>query len=379
MSSSYQFFLTDDSGRRITELSLIERYSFFAYSRAVSGFGTIQFGLPYRYYKEKVPEIFRTDWRIDVWRSSEDGYPMRREGSFFLRKFVIYERVDGMETIEFYGRSPIDILRRGDMCYLTTTQYEKTGLADDLMITLVSENLSSGNLLVPTGEFTVDGSAGLGPTVSFSAQGENLLDLLNDIRKETITLNMILSTNKKIYFDVVEYNTLSNGGFGYIFRTYVTLRGQDRTASGLIFSSANGNIRKPTYYEDYLDQITVAGAIYNQDLGADCRLYSVNDQYLSRWNYIPRTVFAGDGSNTGRQLYTELAKDRAQRVFSADFLNTPGGPNQPRSLYGVDWDLGDLVRAEFADKAFDTEIKIVHVAMDEDGKENVIGSSEVNQ
>lgn len=377
MSSTYEFWLTDDSGRRFAQL---DNYSFASYTRTVAGFGTIQFGMPYRYYKSLVPDFFKPDWRIDVWRSPEENYPMRREGSFFLRKPVVYERIDGMNTIELYGRSPIDILRRGDMCYTTVSLYEKTGLADDLMVTVVSEALSNGNLVVPSGEFRVDASSSLGPSVSFSAQGENVLDLLNDIRKDTIALNRASpSSYRKIYFDVVEDITLPNGGFGYVFKTYASLRGNDRTGSGLIFSSSNGNIRKPTYYEDYLDEITIVGAIYSAG-PADCR-FNVNlaDVGLSRWNQISKTVFVGNALNLNRQLLDEQAKNRAQRVFSADFLNTPGGPNQPRSLYGVDWDLGDLVRAEFADKAFDCEIKIVYVAVDENGKENVIGSSEISQ
>lgn len=380
MSSSYQIFLEDDAGRRIANLGLVPNYSFFSYTRAVAGFGTIQFGLPYQYYKEMVPDVFRPDWRLDVWRSPEEGFPMRREGSFLLRKYVIYERVDGMETIEFYGRSPIDILRRADACYLTTSLYDKTGKADDVMVAIVGDALAQGRLIVPTGEFSSDVSPGLGPTVTLSFQGENLLDVLNDIRKDTAVQNMASSSKKKIYFDVVEYNTLSNGGYGYIFRTFADLRGKDRTASGLIFSSPNGNIRKPTYYEDRLDQITVAGGIYGASPGgADCDLVSLDEAYASRWNTIKRSLFFGDGSNNYRQARTELAKNSVQKVFSADFLNTPGGPDQPRSLYGVDWDFGDVVRAEFADKAFDCEIKIVYVSMNEKGVENVIGSSEVNQ
>lgn len=376
MSSSYEFWLCDDSGRRIANL---DHYAFASYTRAVVGFGTIQFGLPYEYYKTFVPDIFRPDWRIDVWRSPEDGYPKRRESSYILRKYVIYERVDGVKIIEFYGRSPIDILRRAGICTVTLAQYSKTGAADSVMTEIVNEAITYTNLVVPTGEFSVDASLGIGASVSASFQGENMLDVLNDLRRETISLNNINpTTDFKVYFDVVEYNTLANGGFGYIFRTYVTLRGQDRTGSGLIFSTANGNMRKPTYYEDYLDEVTIIGVLYN-DGSADCALGTSPDTTLSRWNRITRLVYSSITSDAPRQAYSELAKNRAQKVFSADFLNTPGGPNQPRSLYGVDWDLGDLVRAEFADKSFDCEIKIVYVSVDENGKENVIGSSEISQ
>jgi hypothetical protein len=382
VSSSYDFWLTDDSGRKITPL---KNWSFFTYSRTTQGFGAIQFGMPYDYYRSLVPEVFKPDWRIDVWRSPDEGFPMRREGSFLLRKHTIYEEVEGDRTIQFFGRSPIDILRRGSLCYADIAQFEKTGLADDVMVEIVFQAYDTYNTLaVPDGEFVSDSSPGLGPSITRSFQGANLLDVLNDIKNETIGRNLALPTTvRKIYFDVVEHNTLTNGGFGYIFRTYADLRGQDRTGSGLIFSVPNGNLRKPVYYEDHLDEINSLGALYGwgHGVGADCgELVFSNEIYSSRWNRCRKTMFMSldvDVVNQTNTLNVELAKNRAQKVFSGDFLNTPGGPSQPRSLYGVDWDMGDLVRAEFADKTFDAEVNIVHVSVNDKGKENIVGQTEV--
>jgi hypothetical protein len=377
MSSSYEFILTDDSGRKIAQL---DKYSFASYSRTTQGFGAIQFGLSYDYYQSLVPDIFKPDWRIDVWRKPDDDFPMRREGSFFLRKYLIAERVDGMRTIEFYGRSPLDILRRGSMW----GNYTQTDVADDAMKQIVRDAIALNSLVpipyVVSGvyeDFTVDVDASLGPAIDISFQGYSVLDILTDIKQNTILLNKLTPTSRKIYFDVVEYNTLDNGGFGYIFKTYADLRGQDRTAGGSIFSSANGNLRKPVYYEDYLDQVTQIAAIYSDD-SVDANFTAGDDRFASRWNTITKSIFVGDTTGVGNyKAYVELAKGKVKKVFSADFLNTPGGPTQPRSLYGVDWDMGDLVRAEFADKAFDAEIKVVHIAVDENGRENIVGQTEV--
>lgn len=380
MSSSYEFFLCDDYGRKIIQL---EKYSFASYSRTTNGYGTIQFGLPYDYYKAQVPDVFKPDWRIDVWRSPEDGFPMRREGSFLLRKLVVYERIDGMRVIEFFGRSPIDILRRTCVCAGNDnpTAFEKNGPADDIMKEIVTREIYD---VAPDGlnttEFFIDGDISLGPIVDVTCQSYEVLDILRDIKNMTLTLNLISPTlYRKIYFDVVEDVILSNGGFAYRFKTFADLRGQDRTNSGLVFSTENGNLGKPSYYEDYLDQITKVGVGY--EFGADCKDYKqMDERFLSRWSNIARCITANSTDlDIQRRAYTELAKGRVQKVLNADFLNTPGGPNQPRSLYGMDWDMGDLVRAEFADKSFDVEIKIVYVSVDENGKENVLGSSEIAQ
>lgn len=376
MSSSYEFILTDDYGRKIVQL---DKYSFFSYSRTVQGLGAIQIGFPYPYYKSLVPDFFRPDWRIDVWRKPDENFPMRREGSFFMRKPLIAERVDGMLTIELFGRSPIDILRRGSMY----SNYTQNDFADDEMKQIVRDAITFNLIGIPlvsagvTNDFFVDPDMSLGPVIELTFQGYTILDILNDIRNNTVLLNKIDPTSRKIYFDVVEGDTLSNGGFAYIFKTFADLRGQDRTGGGLIFSTNNGNLRKPSYYEDYLDQITQVAAIY-QDDSVDVGLNSGDDRFLSRWNTITKSIFVG-ATDSDYKSAVELAKGKGKKVFSADFLNTPGGPSQPRSLYGVDWDMGDLVRAEFADKAFDAEIKIVHVSVNENGRENIVGQTEVGQ
>lgn len=371
MSATYEFILTDDSGRKFC---LIEKYFFCSYSRTVQGYGAVQFGIPYDYYRKLVPDIFKPDWRLDIWRSPDTGFPLRREASFLLRKFNIYERQDGMRCIELFGRSPLDILRRGSLF----STYTRTGLADDVMVGIVTDATTiAGQLSTPSGEFTIGSSPGVGPTVDIKYQGYAVIDILTDIKNNTIILNNISpTTSHKIYFDVVEGDALSNGGFGYMFKVYADLRGQDRTKSGLIFSTDNGNLGKPSYYEDYLEHVTTITAIFDDD-STDSHFQS-NEISLSRWSFIRKSIFNADLSGIyGYQSYVELYKGRGKKVFSADFLNTPGGPNQPRSIYGVDWDMGDLLRAEFADKAFDVEIKVVRVAVNENGEENIVGQTEI--
>jgi hypothetical protein len=50
---------------------------------------------------------------------------------------------------------------------------------------------------------------------------------------------------------------------------------------------------------------------------------------------------------------------------------------QPRSLYGLDWDLGDLLPVFFAEKYFTAEVVVVHVSVNEDGEESIVGMNTV--
>lgn len=385
MGATYEFWLCDDSGKRICLLSNID---FASYSRSTSGYGTIQIGLPYQVFSKLVGSQFKPDWRIDVWRAPITGIISRREGSFLLRKPQIYQRTeDSMNIIELFGRSPLDLLRR---------QHYKgaadiTDNIDDIMKTIVRaqfvNNLTAysttplsvqGGVYTSLGEFAVDGDAGEGPTVTDNFYLKNVLDICQDLKKASIALNGASSTNKKIYFDVVEDNSIGlSGGFGYRFRTYPTLRGMDRTA-GIQFSVENGNMDQPVYSEDYLDEWTSVFK-YNNDQAWASQNAQSSEKNLSRWNYIEKAETTSDDSAAValNDVYATLRDGAAKISLNANFLNTPGSNNNPRSLYGVDWDLGDLLPCKFADRVINAEVAIVYVAVNDQGQETITGQTTV--
>lgn len=354
---------------------LLRDISFASYTRTTNGYGTIQLGIPYDDYLKAMPTLFQPDWRVDVWRSADDGIPKRREGSFFLRKFNIYHRQqDNVRMIEFFGRSPLDILRRFSV---TSTAFSSSTQAiDDMMKDIVTNwVVASQTYFAPqSGEWSVDGKLGLGPSITQKFLGKTVLDILKDLKATSFTKNKTLSTNRKIYFDVVEGPGLS-GGFGYIFRTYADLRGIDRR-QGLVFSAENGNLQAPAYYEDYLDEVTSAFVANSVPATA-----SVDhpDVYLSRWNRIVEYngTYETDTNAMAATANQMVTDGEAQRMFNGTFLNTPGSPTQPRSLYGIDWDMGDLLPCQFAEKNFNAEVVIVYVSVNDKGQENVTGASTV--
>lgn len=367
MSASYEYWFTDDAGRRIT---LLKDFAFVSFSRTTRGLGTILFGLPLDAYLPYVPIIFQPDQRIDVWRSPEYGIPMRREGSFFLRKYNVYDRAqDNLRMIEFYGRSPLDILRRWCVSATVAANNTKTDFLDDMMKAVVIDNFITTPNVAPVGEFSVDGDLGLGPTISQSFPGKNVRDVLTDLKATSFSLNATSSANRRIFFDVIEGPGLTNG-FGYIFRTYADLRGIDRT-QGIVFSPENGNLKAPSYYEDYLDQITIAQVGATTVIGPD--------NLLSRWNNILQYQNSSSAdANVRTAQANQMLTDGAKKLsLTAQFLSTPGSPNQPRSLYGVDWDLGDLLPVQYAGKNMTGEVEIVWVSVDEKGVENIVGSNQV--
>lgn len=369
MTSKYEIWYCDDAGRRI---NLLENIAFFSYARTVSGFSNCIVGLGFDNWVKNIPSVFNPDARIDIWRSPIEGVPTRREKSFWLRKHSVYTRQDGVRMIELFGRDAKDVLRRQYISSFPAAGL--TGTIDNIMKYLVT-NYVLGTATVPTGELTVDGNSSDGPSITVNYKSRNVLDALNELMDISVTKNKELSTNKKIYFDLEELNSSVNNGFGYRFATYPTLRGKDRT-SGLLFSEENGNIVTPTYYEDYLEQQT-AFDVFNIDVPAANATATSNDRYLSRWNYIRAGISSSETNVNINQstANTELQKAAAAKVMNVSFVNSPGGPTQPRSLYGVDWDLGDLLPVKYAGIVFNTEVQVVYVSVNDKGEEMITGRS----
>lgn len=369
--ASYEFYLTDDAGRRITALKNI---AFMSISRTVRGYGTLHVGIPFKDFH--VRPAFLPDRRIEVWRSPSHGATLRREGSFFLRKYNVYVReTDSLEIIEFYGRSPIDILRRQHVTSIVAADYSKTDFIDDMMKEIVDENFVTPPQTVPAGELTVDGGESLGPSISHTFFAQNVFDVLKDLRDISWTLNDVNPANRRIYFDIVEGTPLVNGGYGYSFRTYADQRGTDRTG-GIIFSVENGNMESPSYYEDHLDAITHAKVLNFGTPAADGEATSL-DATLSRWNDIVSAQQSSEATSAlNDSKANQMIQDgKADSALNVTFLDSPGSNRQPRSLYGVDWDLGDLLPVRYADKDFNAEVTIVYLSINEDGKENIVGMS----
>ena len=396
--AEYELWLTDDAGRRIALLSdLIEPF-FFSYTRSTAGMGTFNFGASFREFAKKVNPYFAPDRRVEVWRSAAHGIPKRREDVFMLRKVHVYTRENNVEVVQFYGRNGVDLLNRAWVIQRTGTSYtQKTDMIDDMMKAVVREQMLYGSAISrlgvqdnssawPQNEFFVQADLGLGPSVTRAFAGRRVFDILKELKQASQQLNVDSASNRKIYFDVTPkalagITTTTNSPLGWEFQTYADLRGSDRTG-GIVFSMENENISQPAYSISHLEEINSVVVTGNGN-GANQLLGFAQDSNrvaASRWNRCEKVHSATSESTTtalndaGR---AEVYKGRPAEELFVTLLNTPGGPSAPRSLYGLDWDLGDLVRVHYAKKDFEAEIGVVYVAVNEQGQETITGRNNI--
>lgn len=390
MSSRYETWLTDDSGRRILSL---QDLSYLTFTRAVSGMGTCQFGLPLEILTDKLHTWFQPDWRLDVWRSPAQGYALRREDVFFIRRASPYIRQDGVQMITLYGRNGIDLLKRRHVIQRAGTSWaSKTDFADDMMKEIVREQMLYGSVVDedgvqdntrawPQGEFTVQADVSLGPSMPRDFEGAEVFDVLKGIKEATFQKYRDDPDNeKRIFFDVVpvdlDTTKISSGApQGWMFTTKAGLYGKDRT-NEREFSLENENIDNPTYSISHLEEVN---SVYMQGggRGESQITENVTDAARigsSRWNRVEAVKSSSNQTETTSLQdsgASELEANKPKEDFPVTFLNVPS------SLYGIDWDLGDRVRVNYAQKQFEVEINIVYVSFKESGEETITGRNEI--
>lgn len=423
--SSYEFWLTDDYGVRLAQ---IQDHFFFSYTRSLIGFGTLEIGISYDKFAEKILPVFRPDRRIEVWRSPADDYPLRLERIYFLRRPKMYQRKeDDVKVIVLYGRDSKDLLARKSVIQFSGTSYaSKTDYIDDMMKAIVREQMTAGTAVdengvsstaraYPSGLFAVQSDVSLGPSITRSFADKNVLDILKELRDTSFQLYASDPlTYRKIYFDVFEVSIKDTklfildaqtllpildtngygiedarnsdlglaGFFGFEFRTIPDIYGKDRT-SGIIFSVENGNLEAPWYSISHYDEVN---SVYVKGQGRG-ESRAVRNRYdssrigVSAWNRSEAVVQATyETSLTALDSVGDLALSEGSPIeeIYATFINSPGDEDKPRSLYGLDWDLGDILPVNFAGIQINCEVVIIYVSVDENRVENVMGRNTVS-
>lgn len=418
--AKYEVWLLDDEGNKIIQ---IDDFHYLSYSRLVSGMGICQIGYPFEEIQNKLTEYWKLDRRIEVWRAPLDDMPLRRDATFLLRSPRIYTREsDGYVYLEYYGRSPIDLLnRRVIPQYAGSTYTEKTDEIDDMMCALVRENCLFDTVTDETGtvdndrafpesEFLVQADRSIGPSVTVTLADKKLMDALTELRDLSIQKNAEDSANRRIYFDMIvsdlknyviyildhdfeiirtedgeplldETSISTLAPFGFEFVTIADRFGSD-IRELFEFSEENGNFVGGSYQLSHMDEIN-AVYVKGQGEGSSRQVETVVDAAriaVSRWNRC-ETLVEASSSTTTASLQSDgtktLNEGKPVDELYGTFVSIEGDENVPRCLYGLDWDLGDLVRVQYAGKYFDAEIMTIHVSIDESGNEKIQGRNKI--
>jgi hypothetical protein len=258
----------------------------------------------------------------------------------------------------------LDLLRRRKIAYYTETTYtDKSDFADDVMKEFVDEQLVNPVLYDDTGTPDTDRSISAylsisadlsdGPTISRRATwSEYLLTTCQRISEAS------REAGNEVFFGI-RPNNIAQNSIDWIFVTNTGQPGADLTSGSnqVVFSQERKNMKNPRYREDWADS---ANFIYGAGPGqASARIIETAEDtvrskagiFARREGYAEARNQKADSTAVQDNANSELEARRPLREFRSETVDVAG------SRFGVDWDLGDKVIAEYLDFRFKAIIR----------------------
>lgn len=344
--ASYYLELQTPQGVRLGQYSAF--YS-LQYSRKTNDVGWLKFRLP----AGTDMSLFEIDGRILVYRNLR----LEMEAVWLIQDIDYVLDSNGQEYYEIWAVGATELLNRRIVAYAAASaEAAKSEAADLMMKNIVYENMHAG--ATDTDRSIEDWLSiepgNSAPVVEKRFSRRNLLTVFQEIA------DMSNENGTRLYFDIVPFK----GNFE--FRTYTGQRGDDRgstSAARLIVSPEMGNMSFGFLRQQYsMEQ----NAIYVGGDGEEelREVVEVEDEIAQALSPYHRREGWKDGrggtttaglTNLGEQV---LSEKRPKLIFEGDMQETP------QCRYGVDWDWGDRVEAQFGGRSFDCNIEVVNVRVD---------------
>lgn len=346
-------------------VTTITKWNFLNYEKRVNDFHLLTLSL-----MADDPNVahFLLDAIVEVWRrNSTVGAAWYKELVVLHRtpQYNLYE--NGRETFTSYCRGLNDLLHRRHVVYPANTAYTlKSGPADNIMKEFVRENATVIAVIATRKSFStfdptvygliVAADVSAAPIWAGARAWQNLHDILKDISLPSGT-----------DFEVLR---VGDNGLTFEFRTYYPQRGTDRSST-LTFAPHLGNMKSVVMTRSRTEE---ANIVYVLGQGEDSarqvvvREAAQSIQDASLWNAIETTRDArsqpgiAEMQSFGDEQLKELA---AQDQFEFEILQTD------ERQYGADYDVGDIIRAQYRDVNTTKKIVAVKVSMTE-GKETIV-------
>lgn len=364
--SDWEIWLSDPSGLRLAELTQVGAFSLARVSDAV---GAFEIELPGHVFDD----FIRIDGIVEFWRTPAGGRSSLLLAGFIRQPRYLQDR-NGRDMTVLSGEDSMELLTRRIVAYAAgSSQAQKTDYADDMMKAIIRENFGSSapaDRDVSGLNFTVAPDLSLAPSITKAFAWKNTFAVLKDIAAASA------ENGTNLYFDLVPI--ISGEQVGFDFRTYIDQRGIDRTSTGIIFGPEWSNLEDPDLLEDYEGEINY---VYSGGQGeeSDREIVEVSDTTRigkSIWNRREAFTDARNEATTAAVTAkgeTELNKGKPRIRFSGTLLD------MPNSRFGVDWDFGDKVLAQYRGRELSGAVLAVSISVDGYGNEKVKGRLEIEQ
>lgn len=281
---------------------------------------------------------FAPDNQLRIQRSVYGGAPMLEGNAvWLLRAWSFGVAENGERSYQLTALHVNSLLARRIVDYVAgSSQSAKSGAADDVIKSVVSENFISptDTTRTMTG-VSVGPNLSAAPSVAKAFAWRNTLEVIRDLCAASAEAGTYLG------FEVIP------SGTGFQVVTFTEQRGVDRSGdTSALFSLERRNLASGTLTYDYQDQATraIAGG---QGEGADRVVQRADDsaaQNQSPYGLIEAFRQASQ-STTSTQVLDEANAELWERRGRVQFQ---GRARQiPGSLYGIHYQWGDIVPVQF--------------------------------
>lgn len=294
--------------------------------------------------------LYEADRRLDLWRTDSLGVS-RLIDSYWARGLRRETSEAGYSGIVLRGVGRNQLLERRIIAAASgSAEASKSGAADDVIKAYVREAM--GALADADRDWTGNGlsvepDSSEAVVLSKAASRRNLLTVLQEIS------DTAAETDERVFFGIEWVSSTE-----MIFRTRVGVWGVDRREMRTPFSLRRGTLADAMIDRDARDEVSFV-YVAGQGQGSGRTVVEVEDAAriaASPWGRIERLADARQATTTATLEaigYSALAEGRPVVRFDAILRDAPG------SRYGLDWALGDVVRAEYENEVFDCVIQAV--------------------
>lgn len=293
------------------------------------------------------------DKRLILERAGVNVPTLRTESTCFVR-FPLY----GHDTFSIRAYGPEYILSGRIVAYAAASaQASKTDNIDDMMKSIVVQNLGASatdtTRIISGITVAADLAAGISTSKDFAHR--NVLTILKDLQEQSRNLGT------EIFF------RMTQNGTGWIFTTHAIRLGADRRGLGLNLSEDNENFILDSVGEDASEEISYqyaggAGTEATRLIGTASDSARIAISPYNRREGFYNNSQAKTQASADSEAQQELGKHRPMHYFS--------GSIQERNnwRYGVEWDFGDILRAEHLGHTYDVMVRKVQIDITPDGE-----------
>lgn len=380
MSTTYEIRFLDVFGNLVKSIDTPIRLS---YSRTVNSVGALTLMV----LRDAIPDsALVVDARVEIWRKP-DGGTLRREGDgpWLVQTWAKGQSEQAGRYIRIGAVPLIHLLtRRVIAASPGSTASAKYAPSDNLIKAFVREQMGTSastitwngitvsrnwtNVAVAPLQVTDDASGTV--NLAKDASYRSLLATLQEAARSVNQTQPLLG----LYFDIVQTATNT-----FLFQTYAGQRGTDRTdgparfVASLERGSLSGTVE---LVEDWTNAATLVYAggsgqgstreisIWGDATAINASAWGLREAFLNAANVARPGNVGGDDDPLAGEAQAELRRLRPTRNLTGDLVSLPG------AAYGVDWDWGDRIVAEFEGESFEAIVESVSVTLDR-GEETI--------